>query len=393
MSAERQARTPDRWVLVLPETWWRIPLRDPVVRESSVAALVERRLGSADERATDRRQLRSDLNAVADQSAALGGSLLVMITMEVADILVTGTLVVYEIARDGHDLRAARRAAEARATNPEDVLVVDGALAHVVRSVTASEIHRTGPDGEPLLPELRLDYWVDLHGLENLLYVVITSPLVPCVTAWSTCSTRSSLRCGASNLRRRRSDEYRRRAVRRAGGPGGAAQSVQVPSPYAGTVPAVLFVLGLVSLAGYLAVVLWGRRWFDSMRTPRGICGVPPGVGPGGGVRWGVFAMSALEERAARSAWSAFENQVEVAYVSGALTAVESPSYAPPASVWPVLFVAALFATAVVAVVVVTVLISGVRWYTSTADPMGAVRTFVLVTAGGFGVVLLLGAV
>ena len=165
--------------MVLPDSWWRIPLRDKGVRESSVAELVDRRLGPSDERATDRRRLRADLGAVAEQSAELGGSLLVVITMEVADIPVTGTMVVYEIARDGHDLRAAPMAAEARVTVPADLLGVDGALAHVVRSVTASDIHRTGPDGQPLLPELRLDYWVDLHGLGTLLYIVITSPLVP----------------------------------------------------------------------------------------------------------------------------------------------------------------------------------------------------------------------
>ena len=172
----------------------------------------------------------------------------------------------------------------------------------------------------------------------------------------------------------------------------GAVQDVRVPAEYTGTVPAALFLLAVASLLGYLGVVLWGRRWFRAMRGPRGhLKGSLLALVPAVLLAGGVLAVSELDERAARSQWSAFESDVETAYASGTLAATDAPSYVPPQSVWPGLTLVTIVLAAVVCLVVVTVLVGGARWYASTADPQGAVRTFALVAAGGLGVVILLG--
>ncbi|PJI94967.1 hypothetical protein [Luteimicrobium subarcticum] len=164
--------------IVVPFEWWRVPLDDDASRTAAVAALVKRRLGRDDRAARMRRDVRDDLLRASEQAAAAGGRTMALIDMPVGDVQVTGTMVVYElpgVTADRAVEDAVHRAEGVRA----EVLRADLVGGSAVRVVTATEIERTDAAGDPLLPELRADYWVRLDGYSELVYMVFTSPFVP----------------------------------------------------------------------------------------------------------------------------------------------------------------------------------------------------------------------
>ncbi len=166
------------WAFVLPAGWWTIPLADPKKIEPAVRALVVERLGRRDDMAQPRKDARENLLKAAKAAAAEGGAQLTTFGMDIAGIMVTGTMAVYAIERNEAGEKklekmvadAAGRALTHRQETPEGT---------VVRAVEASAIHRKDENDEPILPELRVDYWVDREDLSEVMYLVFTTPFVP----------------------------------------------------------------------------------------------------------------------------------------------------------------------------------------------------------------------
>lgn len=85
--------------LLLPSAWWTIRLADVEARKRSIAQLVERQVGRADERSALRAELRHELELTAEQTAAAGGVLLAISTMRAGDLPIPASLAVYRVGR------------------------------------------------------------------------------------------------------------------------------------------------------------------------------------------------------------------------------------------------------------------------------------------------------
>ncbi|MCL1869458.1 MAG: hypothetical protein FWF90_03470 [Promicromonosporaceae bacterium] len=165
------------WRFVLPKGWWSVPLDDPARIDERVRTIVVERLGRRDDRARARRDARENLAAAAHEAAAHDGVSLTVFGMEIAGIALTGTMAVFAhgAAGDGEELLP-HLAAAATGADVDQQRLPDG---WVLRAVRASAIERTGADGNPLLPELRADYWTEREGLGQVLQISFTTPFVP----------------------------------------------------------------------------------------------------------------------------------------------------------------------------------------------------------------------
>ncbi|MDM7855109.1 hypothetical protein [Cellulomonas alba] len=85
--------------LLLPSAWWTIRLADVEARRRSIAQLVERQVGRADEHAALRGELRRELELTAERTATAGGVLLAISTMTAGDLPIPASLAVYRVGR------------------------------------------------------------------------------------------------------------------------------------------------------------------------------------------------------------------------------------------------------------------------------------------------------
>jgi len=167
--------------ILLPSSWWTIDLRDSASRRRSVAKLVEQQVGRDDAHASVRAQLRARLMTAADDTAAAGGRLMAVSLMRAGDVSVPATVAVYRlpsVAPAGDDDAVTELDTLLRATaGPDDHLErADGPGGPVLRRV-GRRMCPADLDTEHL-PTLLVDYWLDPHDGQGLIYVVFSSPLV-----------------------------------------------------------------------------------------------------------------------------------------------------------------------------------------------------------------------
>lgn len=166
------------WTFVYPRGWWTVPLTDPAQIDDAVRKIVVGRLGRRDDRARARREARGYLAQAAHGAADDGGLSLAVFSIEVGDVAITGTMAVfpYEVTEASKDELVARLTGSTSGADVEQQKLDDG---WVLRAVRQSEIERTDAEGNPMLPELRADYWTERRGLDKILQVSFTTPFVP----------------------------------------------------------------------------------------------------------------------------------------------------------------------------------------------------------------------
>jgi len=170
----------DGWGLLLPAAWWTIDLRDKEARRGSVAGLVDRQVGRADDRAGLRHDLRKRLDAVAEQAAAAGGRLMAVSLMRVGEIPVPATMTVYRLADDtdlvGQGLHEIEAVIGAEPGSYDALEMAEGPGGPVLRRVT----RRPGPEdlGAAAIEMLVADYWLDPDDGKGLLTFAFSTPLI-----------------------------------------------------------------------------------------------------------------------------------------------------------------------------------------------------------------------
>lgn len=166
------------WSFVYPHGWWTVPLTDPERIDDAVRTIVVGRLGRRDDRARARREARENLVQAAHGAADEGGLSLTVFSMDIGGVALTGTMAVfpYEVVGADRDELVASIAGSLSGADVDRQTLADG---WVLRAVRQSEIERTDDEGDPVLPELRADYWMERRGLDKILQVSFTTPFVP----------------------------------------------------------------------------------------------------------------------------------------------------------------------------------------------------------------------
>lgn|GEM_PF-584853 len=178
--------------LVVPSSWWTVPLADEEARRRSIAMLVDRQVGRDDRKAGLRRELRTDLAGAAESAATAGGILMAVSTMTVDGLPVPATMTVYpapgrmdtataealvamltddDAGTDDGSLRWSPE--EEWARSAAEVLALD--RGPVVRRIA----YRRGPRELEAQdqPVLLVEYWLD-PGDGSVVNVTFSSPLV-----------------------------------------------------------------------------------------------------------------------------------------------------------------------------------------------------------------------
>lgn len=175
---------PPSWTTILPDDWWRIPLADPAARTRAIKRIVQEQFGYADADASVKRRTQADLLSSASNAHAAGGRQMALAHMDLAGVMVTATMVVYEVPLIpvGED-PVTHFFADVAAGLPESAEVLQSEISagRVLRTVRATDVVRPDPVSTemPEVPELRADYWVALSDVDTVLYFVFTSPFVP----------------------------------------------------------------------------------------------------------------------------------------------------------------------------------------------------------------------
>ena len=166
------------WTFVYPRGWWTLPLADPERIDETVRKIVVGRLGRRDDRARARREAREHLAQAAHGAADDGGLSLTVFSMDIGDVAITGTMAVfpYTVTEGDRDELVASITGSLSGADVDRQTLDDG---WVLRAVRQSEITRTDAEGNPVLPELRADYWTERRGLDKILQVSFTTPFVP----------------------------------------------------------------------------------------------------------------------------------------------------------------------------------------------------------------------
>lgn len=160
--------------VVLPASWWAVPLRDPAARERSVRALVTRQTGRADVRATLRHELRRDLLALTADAASRGGVLYAVSLLHVAGSPVSASLTTFRTSRmSGQTLAAVERRWRERGG---DAARAEGPCGTVLRSVTDQSAE--DPWAGRVVLQLVAEYWLDPDDGRGLFRAVFTTPHV-----------------------------------------------------------------------------------------------------------------------------------------------------------------------------------------------------------------------
>lgn len=171
--------------LVVPASWWVVPLADEAERGRVVAALVEHHVGAGDAAAALRRRLRVDIGAAARRAAASGGWGMAFMLARVGDHPLSAVLTGYRARgsfRDEVGVEQVRAAlTDATAATGGTLDAGAGPFGVVLRSVR----QRTGTwHGVTDLPVLVADYWTDPDDGHGLVHLSFTTPLVTLRDAW-----------------------------------------------------------------------------------------------------------------------------------------------------------------------------------------------------------------
>jgi len=173
-----EARRPvvDDVGVLLPASWWTVPLGEAAARRGAVARLVDEQVGHADVHATLRADLRRRLGAVADDAAAAGGRLLAVSFMRAAGVPVPATVTLYRLDGLGLGHLAELEASLAESVGFDSVEAADGPNGRVLRRVG----RRSAPDDLTDEPTevLVVEYWLAVEGVDTLVQLTFSSPLV-----------------------------------------------------------------------------------------------------------------------------------------------------------------------------------------------------------------------
>lgn len=159
--------------VVLPEDWWTIDLRDRRGIRRSVGALVTRQLGTTDERAALRRQVRQELEEAAAAAAASGGRFMAVSLMVAGGVPISATMTVFRLPRS---TAGGLEQVEAAAREETGVswTAAEGAWGRVLRRVRdVSGAERLGAGGVALTVA---DYWFDPDDGHGLLLASFSTP-------------------------------------------------------------------------------------------------------------------------------------------------------------------------------------------------------------------------
>jgi len=160
--------------LILPPNWWVIPLGGPVLVKKRIREIVAARIGKDEKFAEMRTRIRTDLEKAATMAADAGYTQVVVFAMDLANVSISGSMLNRQnpalTPDSADDIAAAIAHANPLAQVVSDTF--DGGW--VVRSIKETEIERTDPEGNPILPELRVEYTIFKEGLGGMDLVYFT---------------------------------------------------------------------------------------------------------------------------------------------------------------------------------------------------------------------------
>lgn len=164
-----------RFEMLLPGTWWRIPLAPAAATETSIRKMVEDSIGRSDERAAVRRELRTQVSEAAARARRGGGEVMFFSReiMEGVPLPVSLTVLRPEVELDvmvasqpDRNLPllegALKRASRDKSREHWRSFVSGGAA--IVRSTSIVSGSIPGDDESPTVPTLVTDYWAVAPG-------------------------------------------------------------------------------------------------------------------------------------------------------------------------------------------------------------------------------------
>lgn len=172
--------------VVLPDHWWRIPLKSAQARERSVDRLVERQFAGIDDQPQLRTDTRKQLLKHAEDVADVDGHLLALSLLEIQGVPVPASLVLHWINMPaepgavpvGGELLLDLQGELQPAAEPEPGFRLD--LARVAAGSVLRRVYESTADleGTEPVPSLVADYWVERPDGTGLVYLTFSSPVV-----------------------------------------------------------------------------------------------------------------------------------------------------------------------------------------------------------------------
>ena len=165
--------------VIMPPNWWAIKLGDTGAVKARIRDIAVRRLGREEKYAQARAEIRRDLEQGCAAATDLGFTQVVVFAMDIADISVTGSMM--NRVNSAVEADSADQLSEAIQRSMPQASVSNESFAGgwLVRSVTETPLRRIDSAGKPMLPELRVHYWVYKHDLGCVVEYVFMTPFIP----------------------------------------------------------------------------------------------------------------------------------------------------------------------------------------------------------------------
>ena len=162
--------------LLLPASWWTVPLADPDARRAAVARLVDEQVGRADVHASLRADLRGRLRRSRTTPPQRVGGCSRCRSSAPRASRSPATLTLYRLDGLGHRDLAELETSLAEQPGFDAVEAADGPHARVVRRVS----RRAAPDELTDEPRqvLVVEYWLAVEGVDSLVQLTFSRPLV-----------------------------------------------------------------------------------------------------------------------------------------------------------------------------------------------------------------------
>ncbi|ROS26159.1 hypothetical protein [Cellulomonas sp. PhB150] len=175
------ALEPTPIALYLPDDWWIVDVASEPARERSIAALVARQVGRADDRAALRAEIRTALGKQARDAARAGAFLLAISLMQVGEARLPAALAAYRLPRSGGgELHSLERAFAPLPSDGLELVVAD--RGSVLRRTWVDRA--TAREPAPDTRVFRADYWLDLPGAAEIVLLTFSTPLVEAADAF-----------------------------------------------------------------------------------------------------------------------------------------------------------------------------------------------------------------
>lgn len=169
----------DLVAVILPPNWWPITLGNPQTVKQRIRDITIQRIGKEDKYAKIRAEIRQNLEQGCTTATDSGYSQVAVFAMDMADMSITGSMVTRMnpslIGSTVDDVRDTIAKGEPLASVTADTFE-DG---WIVRSITQTAIDRKDARGNPLLPDLRVEYRVFKDNLPAVAEFVFSTPFIP----------------------------------------------------------------------------------------------------------------------------------------------------------------------------------------------------------------------